>query len=500
MAIQQYPQPTPDTGIPSGDTAGRPAAPVIGDQYYNGETLTLEIFDGTDWYPISATPGQYTIVATDVGTGVAFGAAQASVAFTPAYTTGEPLGYVTYATSGGYTSTGTSSPVITTVGNNGNWAFNGLAYNDYGQGPLSNTTTSIALTTVPEAPTIGTATTSETTSDVVVTWTLGNDGGKNLTSITITPYLNGTTAQTSETAATTSSITHTFTSLTGTNSYTFKVKTTNANGDSIESAASNSITVPVIFTANFLVLAGGGGASGSGGGSGAGGYRTSVGTTGGGGATESSLQLASGTNFTVTVGAGGAGSVNISNGSSSTLKNITSTGGGWGGHVNNTRSGQAGGSGGGAAWGTAGASAGAGTAGQGFAGGNKASFSGGGGGGAASVGNAGTDNGGNGGNGITSSITGSSIARAGGGGGIANSIDTNNGGTGTGGGGTANRGGGVNGHGGALAGGSGVVVIVYPSTLSATAAVGLTSTTNTDTSNSTKITTFNAGTGLVSIS
>jgi hypothetical protein len=36
MAISQFP--VPESGIPTGDTAGRPASPVIGDVYYNGET------------------------------------------------------------------------------------------------------------------------------------------------------------------------------------------------------------------------------------------------------------------------------------------------------------------------------------------------------------------------------------------------------------------------------------------------------------------------------
>lgn len=511
MAIQQLP--ASSSGIPSGNTAGRPSSPSIGAQYYNGQTLTLEIFDGTNWKPISPTPGQNTIVATDVGTDVPFGAAQASIAFTSAYTTGNILGYVTYATSGGYTATATSSPVITTVGNNGTWSFNGLAYNNYGQGPLSNTP-SVALTTVPQAPTIGTATTSGSTTNVTVTWTLGNNGGKNLSSITITPFLNGTTAQTSQTAATTSSTTHTFTGLTMGSAYTFKVKATNANGVGLDSVATNSVTIPTIVTVNYLVIAGGGGGGGGsgggsqGGGAGAGGYRTSAGTSGAGSAAESALAISAGSNFTVTVGAGGAGGNPVGNsGSDSVFSNIGSTGGGRGGGQGSNAF--DGGSGGGKGSFNANIAFGAGTAGQGTNGGTTNNDNGGGGGGGAANagGPGGVGFGANGGNGIDSNITGNLVTRGGGGGGSGNS-GAGNGGSGGGGAavnsgtgtaGTANTGGG----GGSArssaggGGGSGIVVLRYSSAFTATIGGGLTASTNT--SGADKITTFNAGTGTVSI-
>jgi hypothetical protein len=512
MAIQQFPLPEA-AGIPSGNTAGRPSSPSVGDQYYNGQTLTLEIFDGTNWQPISPTPGQQTIVATDVGTGVAYGAAQASIAFTSAYTTGNILGYVTYATSGGFTATATSSPVITTVGNNGTWSFNGLAYNNYGQGPLSNAP-SVALTTVPQAPTIGTATTSGVTSSVTVTWTLGNNGGKNLSSITITPYLNGTTAQTSQTAVSTSSTSHSFTGLTMGSAYTFKVKTTNANGTGLESNATNSVTIPTIISVNYLVIAGGGAGGGGSnggdqsGGGGAGGYRTSAGTSGAGSPAESALSLTGGANFTVTVGAGGSGSNPVGNsGSDSFFSNVGSTGGGRGGGQGSNAF--DGGSGGGRGSFNTNLAGGAGTANQGTSGGTtNTSNAGGGGGGAANVGGAGAGNTpGNGGNGLDSNITGNLVTR-GGGGGASGNLLVGNGGTGGGGGasanttgtaGTANTGGGGGGARGSSggSGGSGIVVLRYPSTFTATIGGGLTATTNT--SGSDKITTFNAGTGTVSI-
>jgi hypothetical protein len=53
MAISQFP--IPAGGIPTGDTAGRPASPVIGDVYYNGELGILEIFDGTEFCSLFCT-------------------------------------------------------------------------------------------------------------------------------------------------------------------------------------------------------------------------------------------------------------------------------------------------------------------------------------------------------------------------------------------------------------------------------------------------------------
>ncbi len=86
------------------------------------------------------------------------------------------------------------------------------------------------------------------------------------------------------------------------------------------------------FSADFLVVAGGGsGAIRTGAGGGAGGYRTSVGTSGGGGSAESSLTLSTGTPYTVTVGAGGAavtGSGTVlegNSGSNSVFSTVTST-------------------------------------------------------------------------------------------------------------------------------------------------------------------------------
>ncbi len=250
-------------------------------------------------------------------------------------------------------------------------------------------------------------------------------------------------------------------------------------------STSGTFTPTVNLTnVEYLVIAGGGGSGAfySGGG-GAGGYRSSVvgESSGGGASAESRLSLIAATNYTVTIGAGGSPGTNSNTGtqgSNSTFHTITAVGGG---KANGDGSNNAGGSGGGGGPSsfTTERTGGAGTANQGFAGGNNFSFNDatGGGGGAGSAGSSGSSGtGGAGGSGVSSSITGTSVTRAGGGGGGG----TPNGGTASGGGGrgsdnaqanpgVANTGGGGGGRyepappGSRIGqnGGSGIVIVRY---------------------------------------
>jgi len=196
-------------------------------------------------------------------------------------------------------------------------------------------------------------------------------------------------------------------------------------------------TVPQGVTSLDYLVIGGGGGGGSrhAGGGGAGGLRSSVSPTGGGASAETALTVTPGQSVSATVGGGGAGagaSGEGVSGSPSTLSGsgfttVTATGGGRGaGHLWGA---EAGGSGGGSSSGTA--NYGAGTAGQGYRGGQgigtgstpPEGWAGGGGGGAGGLGQAASnvagDNatGGAGGAGVLNAITGSSTCYAGGGGG-----------------------------------------------------------------------------------
>lgn len=367
----------------------------------------------------------------------------------------------------------------------------------------------------PKAPTIGTATTSGSTTDVTVTWTLNNNGNSPLTSITVTPYLNGTTAETATTAATTASTSATVAGLTQGSAYTFKVKATNAIGTGVESLATNSVTVPILVSIEYLVIAGGsgsgtssGGLGNSSGGGGAGGYKTST------------LNVLKSTNYVVTIGAGGAAG---GTGTGSEFSTVTTTAGGKGSTLGNA--GANGGSGGGGS-GVNGVG-GTGTSGEGNNGASGGTNnSGGGGGGAGGAGSSsGNNNGGAGGAGSASSITGSSVTRAGGGGGGAGNAagaagaagGSGGGGAGgnynahygsrggSGGNGDVNTGSGAGGSGNGSTdqfnngtGGSGVVILRWlTAAASITVGAGLTANaTGTDGSHSYKVIT--AGTGNVS--
>jgi hypothetical protein len=284
---------------------------------------------------------------------------------------------------------------------------------------------------------------------------------------------------------------------------------------------------------DFLVIGGGGAGGGAnpvdeaGGGGGAGGYRTSTATSGGSASAEASIFLEAGSSYTVTVGAGAAGvnGATLPNiASSSVFANIISVGGGFGGNGNESDDLEilagVGGSGGGG--GTShlvalrpGAHA---ITRMGSNGGNGLgnTLAAGGGGGAGAVGGNATTvsnaTGGAGGAGLANSITGSSVTRGGGGGGGAFRLGVAGAGGAGGGGagaleangnpGTANTGGGGGGSGSTGSnqtggnGGSGIVIIKYPDSISLTIGGGLTS--STTTSGGFKVTSFTAGTDVIS--
>ena len=535
-------------GIPFGNNAGRPANPIVGDTYYNGQIEALEIYNGTTW-KVSKTegfpPDTPTIDSvTDSSTSLAYSstAGTLDVVMVPAATGGTATQYNAYTTTGGHSGFTTVGSTVTITGLTPGTAYTVYGNAQNGSGVSTNTENAAAVTptTLPEVQTIGTATASTSANEVTVTWTNGSNGGKTLSAITITPFLNGATAETSRTAETISSTSYTFTQgqLTEGAAYTFKVKATNANGTSVDSTATNSATVPSLIAIDYLVVAGGGGGatansagnSEGGGGGGAGGLRSTLNNTGGGGSLESTLVLQKSTNYTVTVGAGATQVTAIltdgNNGSDSVFSTITATGGGGGGRGGNGGTGGSGKTGGSAGGG--GAAPNGGTSGsrtsspvQGNNGGaGAAAARAGGGGGAGAAGAAGNPSGtaGNGGNGAAVSITGTSVTYAGGGAGgaydgsISGTGGTGGGGNGNttftapGGNGGANLGGGGGGGGGGGspqwgsggAGGSGVVILRWlTSEAIVSVGAGLASDV-TGTSGSYSYKRFTAGSGIVS--
>jgi hypothetical protein len=487
-----------------GTTGNRPAAPAEGTQYFNTTIGGLQVYINGLWVThqkptdIIAPSG---VTATDQGSGRAFNNGQESIAFTPSELGGLATGYTVTSTPGSYTNTGSSSPILVTgLQSDTSYTYTVAASNSYSSA-VSAASAGVTATTVPQEPTIGTATNGDNTQSSVA-FTAGATGGLSQT-FTVTSSPDGLTASGASSPIT-------VTGLTNDTAYTFTVTATNDNGTSAASAASNSITPRDSFLVDYLVVAGGGqggtggnynpGTSGGGGG-GAGGLRSTVTATGGGGSLEIPLSLLKLTNYGVTVGGAGSNSV---------FSTVTSLAGGYGGasYGPTGNPGGAGGSGGGGSANTAGA----GTAGQGFSG-QISTASVGGGGGAGEAG--GTEGARQGGDGVAVSITGSSVTYAGGGGGGGIGAPSNGGDGGGGAGwgwsypnpyggsaGSTNTGGGGGGYAATVTsgslGGSGIVILRYPSARTITVGAGLTSSTATVGEN--KVTTFTAGTGTVSFS
>jgi len=328
------------------------------------------------------------------------------------------------------TSTGVISGTTPNIASSTTYNFTVRATDAQNQDTNRAFSLTVVAISAPDAPTIGTATSTGQTTATVAFIAPANNGGTAITSYTATSSPGGITGTLSQAGSGTINVT----GLTAGTNYTFTVTATNNIGTSLPSSASNSITTTAAPTAtayvDYLVVAGGGGGGfGSGGGGGG----------GGGLRTASGYGVTAGSAYTVTVGSGGPASAaqgTPSQGNPSTFATITATGGGGGG-PNFTVGGQGGNGATGGGGATYASSGGAGTAPYaafagyggtgtlGFNGGNGRYgltpdnlTAGGGGGGMGSAGNSIDANGnGNGGAGLSSSYSGTATTYSGGGGG-----------------------------------------------------------------------------------
>jgi hypothetical protein len=157
------------------------------------------------------------------------------VAFTAAATGGTPSSYTATSTPGGFTASGAGSPLtVTGLQSATSYTFAVTGTNATATGAASAASSSITATTVPQAPTIGTATAGNGTASV--TFTPGATGGASVSTYTVT-----SSSGASNTGAS-SPIVVTETAV-GTRTYT--VTATNANGTSAASSASNSLVFAV---------------------------------------------------------------------------------------------------------------------------------------------------------------------------------------------------------------------------------------------------------------
>ena len=124
-----------------------------------------------------AVPSAPTIgTATDVGTGRAYNNGAATVTFT-APTSKLPItSYTVTSSPGGFTAAGASSPLtVTGLQSATAYTFTVTATSAAGTSSASSASNSITATTVPQAPTIGSATADN--ASATVAYTAGATGG-----------------------------------------------------------------------------------------------------------------------------------------------------------------------------------------------------------------------------------------------------------------------------------------------------------------------------------
>jgi hypothetical protein len=174
------------------------------------------------------------VTATDVGTSRAFNDGAATVSFSLPGNSPAATSYTATSSSGGYTATGSSSPLtVSGLQSDTSYTFTVTAENAQGTSPSSAASASITATTVPATPSAPSVSTVGGAAQDSVSWTAPANGGKAITGYTwsSSDSKSGSTASTSVTVNQEQ----------GT-SQTYAVYATNANGNSLVSANSASVT------------------------------------------------------------------------------------------------------------------------------------------------------------------------------------------------------------------------------------------------------------------
>lgn len=183
--------------------------------------------------------------APTIGTATASNG-QISITFTPAYDGGSAVFYYTATATGGAggSNTGGGSPIVITGLTNGTaYTISVTATNAYGTSSSSGASNSSTPSTVPDAPTIGTATAGHGQASITFS-PPGSNGGSGITSYTATSSPGGLTGTAASSPVVVGGLTN------GT-AYTFTVVATNANGSGAASSSSNSITPIAPVTASY---------------------------------------------------------------------------------------------------------------------------------------------------------------------------------------------------------------------------------------------------------
>ena len=170
--------------------------------------------------------------ATNAGSGRAYNNGSATITFTAAASGAAATSFTATSSPGGYTATGSSSPLtVTGLQSATAYTFVVKATNAVGDSSNSSASNSITATTVPQAPTIGSAaSTGKTTA--TVTYTAGATGGAAAT-YAVSPGSGSGASPIS------------ISGLSAGTGYTFTVTATNANGTSTSSASNYIATDPL---------------------------------------------------------------------------------------------------------------------------------------------------------------------------------------------------------------------------------------------------------------
>jgi len=223
----------------------------------------------------SGTAYTYTVVASNsTGSSTSSIASQATTATTvpstptigvASFNSGQPyastatvlVSYTVSSSSGGKTITsykatssssaagsGTANPLSVSDVTGSSQTYTVTATNVNGSSVASSASNAIIPATVPQAPTIGTVTSPDATH-ISVPYTPGNTGGNSITGYAITPTPAISLTLTS--AATANPLTYSA-SFAANQGYTFTLAAVNAQGTSIASTGSNSVTPYVVVT------------------------------------------------------------------------------------------------------------------------------------------------------------------------------------------------------------------------------------------------------------
>jgi hypothetical protein len=179
--------------------------------------------------------------APTIGSATRVGNTSASVTFTAPADSGDGpvLDYIVVSSPGGFNATGASSPItVSGLVKGTSYTFTASARNKFATGTASAASNSVTAIGIPDAPTIGTATITGSTTASLSFTAPANTGGLPITSYTVTSSPGGITA-------TGSSSPISITGLTIGQTYTFTVTATNSLGTSTASSASNSISLVV---------------------------------------------------------------------------------------------------------------------------------------------------------------------------------------------------------------------------------------------------------------